>query len=250
MSGGNGGLVMSGMMTEKRSKVGRILLLISLVLALCTAGLGRGLYLSHRRQAEIEEKLRLYQEMQATQEKKEDPPEEIVQPAEPVITSDAVSERLSSIEQLVTSEYLYTNAGKYENRNQLSISSVTLDLPLTKKSFVVVYDGRIQAGVDLSEAAVQVDENARSITISLPSSKITAHEIDEDSVQVIDEKDAIFNKNTIDDYNEFIGAQKDDMEQKAVDMGLLKNAEEEAKAVVRSFLSLLPGMETYTLIVR
>lgn len=251
LAGWKGRFAMSKTVAEKKTKIGRALILISVLLAVCTAGLGRGLYLSHQRQAEIEEKLRLYQEMQAAQEKKEDEePEEIIQPAKPVITSDAVSEQLSSIEQLITSEYLYTNAGKYENRNQLSISSMTLDLPLTKKSFVVIYDGRIQAGVDLSGAKIQVNEDTRSITVSLPPSTITSHEIDEDSVQVIDEKDAVFNKNTIDDYNEFMSVQKDEMEKKAAGMGLLKKADEEAKAAILSFLSLLPGMDTYTLTVR
>lgn len=37
------------------------------------------------------------------------------------------------------------------------------------------------------------------------------------------------------------------MEQKAIDMGLLTRADEEAQTAVKSLLSALPGMDTYKL---
>ena len=51
-------------------------------------------------------------------------------------------------------------------------------------------------------------------------------------------------------YNQFISAEKDVMEAKAIEQGLLREANEEAKAIITAFLSQMPGMDTYTLIVQ
>ena len=63
-------------------------------------------------------------------------------------------------------------------------------------------------------------------------------------------KNGLFNEVTIDDYNALIVEEKRVMEEKAVEIGLLTDADSEARAIVRAFLELLPGMDTYTLIVK
>lgn len=167
-----------------------------------------------------------------------------------LVTNEVINEKLSSLQELVTTEYIYTNAGQYTTNKTQTILKWDIDVPLTKKSFIVCYEGRIKAGVDLSMAKVEIDEDHRTIDISLPKSKILSHETFEDSLEVLDESDGIFNKITIDDYNNFVSGQKADMEQKAVDRGLLISADKEAKSTVEEVLSLLPGMEAYKLTIK
>lgn len=205
---------------------------------------------AHKRQQEMEERLKLQNEILAKMEQELDDANSWIQEADPVITSETVSASINSLKELVTKEYLYTNAGKYENHSQVSISSITVEVPLTKKSFTVVYDGRIKAGIDLSKVQINVNETLRSITVTLPHSEITSHEIFEDTVQRVDEKDALFNRNTIDDYNEFMARQKEDMEAKVRTNGFLSGADKEAKEIIKSVLTLLPGMDTYRLTVK
>ena len=219
---------------------------IIIVLALCVAGLLWSLYSSSKHQKEIEQQLEMYREIQMPPKEE---PDSVITEAAPVITSDTVNEQLHGLGELVTVEYLYTNADKYENQNQLSVHKWSINLPFTTKSFLLAYDGRIKAGVDLKAAQIEVNEDAHKITVALPASKITSHEIFEDNIRVFDEKDNIFNKITIDNYNDFVSTQKDSMEQRAIDMGLLASADNNAREVVRSFLSLIPGMDSYTLIV-
>jgi len=164
-----------------------------------------------------------------------------------LVTNEVINEKLSSLQELVTTEYIYTNAGQYETNKTQTIIKWDIDVPLTKKSFIVCYEGRIKAGVDLSMAKVEIDGEHRTIDISLPPSKILSHETFEDSLEVLDESDGIFNKITIDDYNNFVSGQKEDMEQRAIDRGLLTSADKEAKSTVEEVLSLLPGMEAYKL---
>ena len=123
-------------------------------------------------------------------------------------------------------------------------------VPFTTKSFIISYDGVIKAGVDLEEVSVEVDEGSKAVTVTLPESKILSHEIPEDSLEVFDESDNIFNRISIEVYAGFTKDQKDKMEQRAIDNGLLTSANEKARAAVTSFLSLLPEMEVYTLTVK
>lgn len=164
----------------------------------------------------------------------------------PVVTSDLLGEQLRSVQELTTVAYYYTNMGRFENQ----MDFYGWKVPFTTKSFIVSYDGVIKAGVNLSEVSVEVDEAAKTVTVTLPEGKILSHEIPEDSLEVFDESDNIFNRISIEDYAGFTRDQKDKMEQRAIDNGLLTSAEEKARAAVTSFLSLLPEMEIYSLRVK
>lgn len=227
-----------------------VLLLMLAVLLLCVIFLASALRSNRRQRRELQERLDLQNEILADMEQELDDANSLLQEAEPVITSETVSESIRAVRELVTKEYLYTNAGRYENHSEISISSITVGVPLTKKSFTVVYDGRVKAGLDLSKIWIDVQESARTVTVTLPASEITSHEIFEDSVRVVDEKDALFNRNTIDDYNDFLTRQKEEMEEKICSGGFLINADREAREIVRSALALLPGMDTYKLTVK
>ncbi len=219
-----------------------------LVLVLAVILLAMFLRSSHARQKEMALQMQRQEELiEALQKNGPSEEEGFIKEGTPVITSQQVSEQINSLKELVTKEYLYTNADKYENQNQVTIHKWDVNIPMTTKSFLLAYDGRIKAGIDLSKARINVDEDARTITITLPPSEITSHEIFEDDIRVFDEKDSIFNKITIENYNEFVSEQKLVMEQRAKDMGLLTDADEEGRDALRAFLLLMPGMDTYQL---
>lgn len=167
------------------------------------------------------------------------------QAAEPQITGDLLASQLRSVQELVTVSYYYTNMGRFENQ----VDFYGWKVPFTTKSFIVSYDGVIKAGVDLSQVQVEVDEIRQAVTVRLPASRILSHEIPEDSIEVFDESDNLFNRITIEDYTGFTLDQKKAMEQRAEDNGLLTSADEKARAAVESLLTLMPGMESYTLTV-
>ena len=224
------------------------LLILSAVL------LGRMLLSSQQQQSQLEEELELQRRalaaLQEDQNKKKDEDEGLIQEAEPVITSSMVKDQLNSLQELATTEYIYTNAGKYENQNQIHIIGQGINIPFTNKRFIVAYDGRIKVGVDMSRAKIEVDEGARTVTVTLPESAILSHETFEDTLVVLDETNNVFNPISIENYADFVAGQKSAMEQKAIDRGVLTTADEEAQNIVRSFLSLLPGMESYRLTVK
>ncbi len=165
---------------------------------------------------------------------------------QPVITSDLLGQQLQTVQELVSVEYHYTNMGKFENQ----VDFYGWKVPFTTKRFLVSYDGLIKAGVDLSGATVEVDEVQKSVTITLPGSRILSHEIPEDSIQVFDETRNIFNPITIEDYTGFTRDQKAEVEQRAIDEGLLTGASEKAREAVETLAALLPGSGDYTWTIR
>lgn len=222
------------------------------VLILIIGGLGWCLSVANKQQNSMEEELQVQKASieelrKKLGEKQED--EGLIHEATPTITNSVISERLTSLQELVTVEYIYTNAGQYVNNNQATVLLWELNVPFTEKSFLVAYDGRIKAGVDLSKAKVNVNDTSHTITVVLPKSQIVSHETFEDSLVVLDEKSNIFNPISISDYNEFVGTQKNNMEAKAKERGVLTNANAEAKTIVKSFLSLLPGIDAYKIII-
>ena len=151
--------------------------------------------------------------------------------------------QLTGISELASVTYSYTNMAQFKNSSEF----YGMTVPFTTKSFILTYDGVIKAGVDLSAAEVRVSGTA--VTVKLPEAAILSHEIDEDSVEVFDEKTSIFNPFTVEDMAAFQADQKQAMEAKALDKGLLTEAAEKAKISVEALLSAaLP--EGYTLTVR
>ena len=162
----------------------------------------------------------------------------------PAITSSLLKEELKYVKDLVTVEYRYTNADKAEFPGHVLFGQ---NIPFTGKSFIVSYDGVIKYGVDLSAVEITVNEVARTVTVTVPQSKIISHEIPEASFKALDEKNGLFNRIHIDDVTEFRQAQKSAMEAKASEMGLPRQAQEQSGAAIEALLNATPGMEEYDL---
>lgn len=155
---------------------------------------------------------------------------------EPVITSDLVGNQLLSAQELTTTKYMYTNAGAFENQNDFYGWKV----PFTRKEFIVSYDGRIHAGVNLEEVDVIVSET--TIQVTLPEVKILSHEIDTESLKVFDESSSIFNPLRIEDYKNFAMSQEKVVESEAIEKGLLVEATDHAQEAVRAVLEMNPDI--------
>lgn len=157
----------------------------------------------------------------------------------PDITSELINNRLEDAKELTTLKYHYTNMGQFQNQSDFYGWKV----PFTTKSFIVSYDGVINAGVDLDGAMVKV--TGKKVQIMIPHAKILSHEIYEDSLQVFLEKDSIFNPIKISDYNDFSMDQKQVVEEKAIDKGLLTEADKKSEEAIRDILRLDQYLKDY-----
>ena len=108
------------------------------------------------------------------------------------------------------------------------------------------YTGIIKAGYETSEIKSKVGEG--KIYITLPKAKILSHEIDEKSLEVLDESKNIFNPITIEDYNSFQITQKEFTEEKAISDGLFNEAENNVKEMINLAISSVKGIDDYEVV--
>lgn len=148
----------------------------------------------------------------------------------PQLSAVVLESRLAEISELASVTYTYTNMAQFENSSDF----YGVTIPFTTKRFILTYDGTIKAGIDLTR--VKVDVSGNDVTVVLPEAEILSHEINEDSVEIFDEKSSIFNPFTVEDFTAFQEEQKRVMTEKALQGGLLEEAREKAKNSVRLLL--------------
>lgn len=143
------------------------------------------------------------------------------------ITVSAVSieERLSKCSDLTTARLDYRGLIRYSEGDIKY---------LTQKSFSMIYDATITAGIDLSQAEVTLD--GTSIKVVLPQPTIQSIVIDPDSLEFYDEKAALFNWTEKEDTQKAMSYAKEDASAKAEQVDLLTQASEQAESVVTNLL--------------
>lgn len=165
----------------------------------------------------------------------------IQQAAKPSITmnSNTVAEQLSECSELATMKLEYRGLITYEEG----------ELPLiTKKAFSMIYDADIRAGVDLSQADVQV--NGKSVSVTLPAATVQSIEIDPDSLQFYDQQYALLNWQNREDTAKALQMAHDDAQAKADGTTMIADAQRQAEAVVEAMLLPFTENGDYALDVR
>lgn len=160
---------------------------------------------------------------------------------EVVVTGEMIRENLSDIGELATEEYSFTQVETYDSQKERK----GIKIPFTKTSFVYSYDGTIKAGIDFSKVLVTKDDVEKLVVITLPKAEILSTEIDYDSFQVYDEKTSIFNPVSVTDVNDSNADLMDRAVEKALDKGVLKKAEDNAKTVVKEFVEKIGNLDGY-----
>ena len=152
------------------------------------------------------------------------------------ISTDEIESSMEKIGELATIEYIYTDAGKFEDSNKFK----DFKIPFTRKSFIVKWSGTIKAGISLEDVKTEIDEDNKTITVYVPESEILSHTHDPDGFEILDESNNIFNPIEVDDVNTFTVENDSFTEQRAIEKGLLEKADENARTIIENSLMSNP----------
>lgn len=156
-----------------------------------------------------------------------------------------IEEILQPAGDLITQRYYYTDMDTFESYKEL----LGAKIPLTTDKVVFTYKGAISAGIVLSKVEFAVDEEEKTVTVTLPDIFIVSNEIFEDEFKAYEIKNSIFTETKFTDYALLLGSMKS---KKAEE--LMKNqkfrdeARKEAENVISAFLKNATVSKDYKII--
>ena len=159
------------------------------------------------------------------------------------VSTEIIKNQILSVKELTTLKYKYTNVGSFENQQEF----YGMKLPFTQKKFIISYDGEVNAGINLEEAKVSLNEADKKINIQIPHAVILNHVIDEDSLTTFDEKNSIFNQLEVKDFSDFRKDEMKKIEKELEEKGFLQEADEKTKEAIVEILKINPLLEAYTI---
>lgn len=71
----------------------------------------------------------------------------------------------------------------------------------------------------------------------MPNAEILSHEIDNNSIETLDEKDGLFNTVKVEDVRQFDTVSKDAMEDRAIENGILDKALKNAEDIIEKLVN-------------
>lgn len=158
--------------------------------------------------------------------------------------SRIVNLRMEDIGELSTQAAYFTNVQVISNSREL----FGVTVPFTQSKYIYSYDGVIKAGIDFTKLTYTIDSNSKTITVYLPEAYITSVSVDEDSLVIYDESKNIFTPLKLDD----IQSSRKQMEVEAIDQatanGLLVEAAENAKILIKAFLLSNPDLSDHEIV--
>ena len=156
-----------------------------------------------------------------------------------------LKEELEDIAELATEEYTRTDWVKSSDQKKLFNK---IKIPLTKKSYIMIYTGVVKAGIeDASAIEVSIDSEKQVVTVTIPDIVILDAYIDMDNVDILDEEFTVFNKYSVSEITEALSGLTDDLEDYAIDAGILDDAESNAKDLMEKIILANMG-DDYTVV--
>lgn len=152
------------------------------------------------------------------------------------ITTTIVSRQLEKMQDLTTAK---ENDYGFEEFSEGKVSYVN------KKKLTMFYSYEIRAGVDLSKAKIAVDNEAHTISITLPKAELQSVSVDPDSLKFFDVENSLFNGNDVTDTADALKETKKAASNKANKSELLQEANDQAVEIVEKAYAPIAKADGY-----
>ena len=161
--------------------------------------------------------------------------------SKPTLTNTVVAKQLEKIQDLTTAKETDFGFEKYED------GGIAL---VTKKSFTMFYSYEARAGIDLGKADIDVNDDTKTISITLPAPTIQSVSVNPDTLQFFDQKSSLLNSSEVGDAATALQDAKKSAEKKLNKGELLTTANEQAKDVIERMYAPIAETDGYTVTVK
>lgn len=156
------------------------------------------------------------------------------------INTQIIEDGLREMGKLITEEYYFTQVEEYSSSKKILFFD-------SKASFIYSYDGVVSAGIDCNDVKIDKDDEKKLITITIPKAEIYEVSIDYNSFKIFEEKEGLWNKTTISNYNDSLVEFEKAAKSKALEKGILEKADEGAGKMIESFVNSVVDTQDYTI---
>jgi len=153
-----------------------------------------------------------------------------------------IAKEILPIGEFASLAYHYTSVVKDVNTKDIN----GWNIPFTTRKYIFTYDGTMKLGIDGTQIAVEDGEKAESglpvIRVVLPPIKILTHEIADNSIEVFEQSQTIFNEINLQDAFRVTADRKREMEEKVMSDTIINEARASTEQQFGSLLRALPGI--------
>jgi hypothetical protein len=150
----------------------------------------------------------------------------------------SIVESVQELAILATAEAVVTTIVKEED-NKLFDQEISINLPGTKRTLLLIVPATVMAGVDLKSVTdenIKINEDKKEITLTIPhATLIQEPSIQMEQVQTYSEEGLFRSEVHWDEGFDLAAKATIEIKNQAIQMGLLTKAEESAKKVLSSF---------------
>lgn len=156
---------------------------------------------------------------------------------------DSIREEVREISKYTVYEYNYTAIIHFSDSNTFK----GFRIPLTGNNFIATIDGKMDIGINAElvemEEKKDAEGNVTQVVLSVPYSEIMDNHTVQDSLEIYDEKNNLFNPVRVTDYNELI-IEAEEKEGRKVQAGdILQQSDERVKYLLTTYLQKVYGEE-------
>lgn len=157
------------------------------------------------------------------------------------IEVDSIREEVKQISKYSAYEFQYTSVICFSDKNQF----MGIKIPLTGNSFIATIDGKINIGIDGEQ--VRFDEKTNSegkvtrVVLTVPHSEILANYTIQESLEIYDEKNNVFNPVKIEDYNDLIIEAEVQEKEKVLQSDLIQKSDDTIRYLLTSHFQAVYG---------
>jgi hypothetical protein len=162
------------------------------------------------------------------------------------ISAHTVIKEALPIGEYASLAYHYTSVVKDINSKDLNGWTI----PFTTRKYLFTYDGIMKLGIDGTKVRVEeVPGSLNVIRIILPPIQILSHEINDDSIEVFEQSQTIFNEIKIEEAFKVTADRKREMEEKVLSGSAVDDAKASLEQQFGSLLRGIPGIkDSYDLV--